>query len=1277
MVSVMRTRFHILLACLALALPLAVTAGAQAASDPSTPVHLTASQVAQTLFVAGDVGRLSQIPSGDEDVVLERVLQQLYTDNPTLASAQAVSDIQGLQAALQSGPEAISPATLTVMAGNERILAILRALGNSNPSADVLHAIAQVTAQALTVSDQSAQYLGQPFDASADSLDTLSFTAFSPAGTLARTWSEASTNALFGQARDTLWQQAANESVFDSSQKLLGENPALQNSAVTALVSALNSDGSLDTTVGNLQTLITEGVQTISNQNCTVSTGTSGTTPSDCSAGALHDAQLVAQNCPNGVGDTSTGCQNARNQAKTDATGELDTISAEQTATTAEAQLLSDQDATLGAAQAAEAEAAAQLAQEENAYLDYQNFQQVEKTSFDVASLAVGLATAEVDPCNAVNALLNVIGDTTGFAFNGPNPQTLILQGIQTISQQLSDFEQYTQSAFQVVDTQLANISSQVSQIAAQITQAQQQLTQLATQVATLQSSVDHLQSEVQSLFAQGARNDLGTLINQYIGFQAANGTPLPQTQFAQAAGALYQDATSTALTQTLLTVPTGFDALSADSLVTGTDPLTLDTNINLFNFFGAGVSDAPSSVGWPGALTTTCPPNANAAQDLCLPDPDFWATSARAFAQLLLENPSYVTPTRIAQLTAIEQEGQLIASALKQLSVNNAGTDSGGTGNKTLDAAINYFRYWGDANSHPNGTPPSLAQALSNQEQEYLSTLDVPTSPQLPLSPVNIWRNPQQLPDVAGLQQLTSLRNIPLCSGYAGLYGLSSATQEELPSLPTSLIAFIDPQFENAARLGQGTLSACWLAVASNGNGNNFDLTTEVEYFFTGGGLTNQEIATASGTDYQVPDCAGTYNPQQNGAFTPDILATVVKGWQQGGTNGCPDTSTVMAGANLASSAQTTAATNLVAGYLSSLRKQLYHSIISSGGLSAGDSQATNAQQAATRLDGASELLDGYISLGLPQALASDDTLSSLVSGANSDTFAPTSGGLAGTAPASNVPAQVVNLYQAAYNDDQPSTVFPVTDPAELVANLVDQRASQLAAAINPHIVGSVSPRAGGRGQARLSAEVAPPTTAAQFAEENPYLGPTLDRLDETQLVLNDDMNSQPAPVPQTGGTQTGGTQGGTQTVGSSTSTTPGPPIVAAAKCTLKATSNKVLLAAPKGKAKKGAPKPGTVVLTVKCNQAGKVKLTGTLTQLIGSKPKHGKQKSKTYKLGPVNGSVKAGRALTLSVKLPAAAVTALGKGAKESATFTLTATNANGTGRATTKIATLKGTR
>lgn len=1267
----MRARLNLWLACCALALaaPLLLTTAAQAASSPSTPVHLSSGQVAQALFVAGDVGRLSQIPSGTESVVEEKVLQQLYTDNPSLPSAQAVSDIQGLQSALASGSQAISPATLTVMAGNERIVAILHALSGSNPPPEVQHALAQVTDQALTASSASTQFLGQSFDASADSLDTLSFSAFSPEGTLAKTWTLASTNAPFGQARDSLWKGASHESVADSTQTLLGENPALQNSAINALVQMLNPDGSLDTTVGALETLIDNGVQQITNQNCTLASGTSGTSPADCASGALHDASVVAQNCPNGPNDTSSNCIVARGLAQADQPGEIGTITADQAATAAEADALGDADTALSVSNAAEAEAATQIAEQENAYLNYQSFQQAEKAGFDVVNLAVSLGVSEVDPVAAVGALLNVVGDAVGLGFSGPDPNTLILMGIQNITQQLSNFEQFTQSAFQTVDTQLSNISTQVSQIAALITNAQQQLTQLATQTANLQSSVDHLQSEVQSLFAQGARNDLGTLINQYIGFQKANGTPLPQTQFAQAAGALYQDATATALTSTLLTMPTGFDSVTADSLITGTDPLTLDTNINLFNFFGSNVTDS-FGVSWPGALTTTCPPNSNSGQGLCLPDPDFWATSARAFAQLLMENPSYVTPTRITQLNAIGQEGQVIANALQQLSADNAGLDPSGTGNKTLDAAIKYFRYWGDVGTHPGGTPPSLSQAIKGDEQVYLGQQSFGTSPSLTGTGVDPWGGLNQSPDIASLDTLSSFKHVQLCPGIAGVYGVG-VNDDELPSLPQSLIAFLNPVFLNAARLGLGTITPCWSVGASNPNGNNFDLGVAINYYWTStdGKDVHQLIGRAGATDAGAFDCQGQPDPQN--PFTPDVPATVVAGWQGHQAN-CPDLSALLGQpgnqTQMFPSQATVDAVNAVEAELLTLRRGFYTQLITGGAaLTAGKDQNSNVAQAATRLDGADQLLKGYISLGLPQALASDDALQSLVSGAGAVTLEPPSGSVRGAVPAHSIPQQVINLYEAEINNDV-AAGQALTDPADIIAGLVDKRAMALAVALNGHIVGAgappPAPGPGARSLERLTAGVAAvPASSTVFAEENPYIGPTLNRLDETALVLNDAGNGT---VTMTGTTTTGTT---------TTTTTPPPPIttpatVHVAKCTLKVTSNKVLLKAPKGK-------PVTLALTVKCNQAGKVKLTGTLTQLIGAKPTHGKQKSKTYKLGPVNGSVKAGRGLTLTVKLPAPAVSALGAGAGESATFTATVTNAHGTGRATAKVAMLRGVR
>src|SRR5581483_6223932 len=159
----------------------ATTSVASATAPTSTPVSASAAQVARYLFVAGDVGRLSMIPSGTESLVLEKVLQELYAANPSLDPHTAASDIQNLQASLQS----VTPDTLIVMAGNQRILAILHTMSASNPPAAVSQALSQVTDHALNDTAQSTLGLGQHFNPSADSMSTIACSSFSPAQTLA------------------------------------------------------------------------------------------------------------------------------------------------------------------------------------------------------------------------------------------------------------------------------------------------------------------------------------------------------------------------------------------------------------------------------------------------------------------------------------------------------------------------------------------------------------------------------------------------------------------------------------------------------------------------------------------------------------------------------------------------------------------------------------------------------------------------------------------------------------------------------------------------------------------------------------------------------------------------------------------------------------------------------------------------------------------------------------------------------------------------------------
>jgi hypothetical protein len=1365
----MRTRLHVLLACLVLAVPLAMSGGARAASPPGTPVNLTPTQVAQALFVAGDVARLSQIPSGTESLVEEKILQQLYIADPALGASQAVSDIQGLQATLAGNSAAISPATLTVMAGNQRILAILRALTDSGPAQNVSNAIAQVDNQALTQASNSDDLHGNWFDASADSLDTISFQGFSPANVLAASASLAQANRAFGQARDTLWQAASHESVFDGTQALVNGNPALQTAAIQQLVGMLASDGSLQTTVGQLENLVAGGVKTIGNQECALPGGSTGGSPSDCTSGALHDAQMVTAACQAGG---SSDCTDAKNQAQINAHAELAAVAAQQAATAAAADALNQVDLALGQSELAESQAAAQIAEQEQEYLGYQSFQQDLKAGTDVLNLGVALSVSEIDPVAAVGALLNVVGDAVGFGFSGPDPNTIILQGIQNLSQQLYDFESYTQSAFSTVSTQLSGISSQIAadsfQLLSQLTQVKGTLDALSGDVSTLQSSVDHLQNEIQSLFASANWNSLRSQIDQYIGFAHLNHTGT--LDFGTAAGAFLSDAENTAISPTQVAAPGQQDAAAANSLLIGTDPLTLDTNINYFNVFGSGVTDSPAGLAWPGPLTTTCARGAPAG--VCLPDPDYWATASRAFAQLLMENPASVTSDRIQQLQALNDEGQTIAGALGKLSSNDAGSDAlgvnnagvliNGTGNKHLDAALGYYAYWAGARQRQSTSAPPLPIAVENAENTILSSTDTPNivsgsrygSAPIPYAGVHPWLGTDQPPDVDDIAKISTLQNVPVCSSETGLgTSFNYATQDLLPAavgVTGQELSFLPTVLLNAVRFGQGSLSACYTARFIGGTTNTGGpLEMSLFFYYTGGAYQDQPVGQIDVTG-QANFCEGNHDQQ----FLDGVVAVGA---------GCNNALilALLEGAVQVGIAQSYVpsdllqyATGKTLVAIGDLQQTIYGALINGSHLIPGTTQdgSDDVHAAADRAAGAGALLNGYVSLGLPQALASDDVLSGLVNGTGSDPFTtPDAAGcnVRGVVAGGTLEAEVINYLQAASTKVAKGSPA-VRDPEQCISLLVQDRVAALAPAIASHIIpagGSAQTASRVQSFAASSVQAQPAATSAtRFAEANPLISPTLDRLVVTQAALSEELahgirlsveidgtgqgtvtggginctsgacsagetpnssvtlTATPAPgstfIGWSGascsGTGTctvalaydqnviatfgpGGSIAATGATGSTPAVQGTPPaagtVSSRVRCTLKVVSNQVLPAARKGKAKTGAPaiKPGTVSVSVKCNRAGKARLTGTLTRLVGQKPRHGKQKSKTYKLGPVSGSVKVGKALRLTVKLPAGAVSALGHGARESARFTVVM----GSARATTTVAMLKATR
>jgi Divergent InlB B-repeat domain len=140
-----------------------------------------------------------------------------------------------------------------------------------------------------------------------------------------------------------------------------------------------------------------------------------------------------------------------------------------------------------------------------------------------------------------------------------------------------------------------------------------------------------------------------------------------------------------------------------------------------------------------------------------------------------------------------------------------------------------------------------------------------------------------------------------------------------------------------------------------------------------------------------------------------------------------------------------------------------------------------------------------------------------------------------------------------------------------------------------------------------------------------------------------------------------------------------PGSPGTRTPKCTLKALSTSILLTAPKkrkhGKLVRPKFAPGALPIVVRCDQGARVTLTATVTEPIGKKPKRGKQRTKTIRLGPARISVRGNAGQTITLQLPHGLLADLKHHAKMSVALTLAATGSRGTGHVTGRIAALTG--
>ncbi len=788
-------------------------------------VKIGPAEASEALFVAGDVSRLSAVPAGTKDVILEEALQQLYADEPELAPATAEGDISKMEALLEA-PSAPSNASLQLMAGNQRIIAILAALERAPESSEgglpapAKLAVTHLAADALSGSADIFAKAEVPkyFEPFASARTNLTFTSFSPTHVLRATHQLASRDKLFGQARDALWGKASEESVFSEWRQLLAESAVLRSPALKALREAIEAGGgTLTEEPAALAKLFSESQKTTQEQSCAHGAGEEeiggetieGLPRLKCSGGALYEDAHTPRRCTE-----KSRCEAELKELAAKDLTERQIIDEERATMVAAAELLRPSDNKAAELQAATAQAQAQISEEETAYANYEA-EQAEKQAIaggvkeGLEGSAAALALATGNYSEGMSGLIGVgfelYENAEGALSNPPpGPQEITLQDLADISTQLSGFQQYTQEAFHAINTQLAQLSAQ---LARENYELKQELSALGERLERVQGTIYALQDEVKELFAAETKANLQSTIEDSIGWLARTGEPLSGPKVQEALVALKKFGTEIAkssLVNAPETQPFTFEGAyrQLTSKTTG-EPSELGEDVGYLARF-------PSEQGW---VTTLAPSS--------LANTVFWSESGQAYGQLMLENASHVTAPDVAGLDELEREGANLEKAESAWSAHSGGSGSR-TGNAILDHAISDVEEAAYGKGLDGG--PAVQSLLSEQAQKSFETA-------LEKALKTTEPNPTGLTLWGGAKQAFSARSVAEaqypalkwseCSGSEGKNGTVAMPESFIESLPPSLIDGVRLGVIGAPKSGAPlTLQVCRKITKKESNG-------------------------------------------------------------------------------------------------------------------------------------------------------------------------------------------------------------------------------------------------------------------------------------------------------------------------------------------------------------------------------------------------------------------------------------------------------------------------
>ena len=230
---------------------------------------------------------------------------------------------------------------------------------------------------------------------------------------------------------------------------------------------------------------------------------------------------------------------------------------------------------------------------------------------------------------------------------------------------------QFSQESFHELNTQVAQLTSQLAQ---DTYEEKLELGALAEKLAFTQQTIYQLEDQLQTLFSTQVKAELETTIADSVGWLRRSGQLLSSSKLQESLVGLKKYATEIAngaLTNKE-SQPYTFEGADVQlpSKKSG-EPEELNEDITYLMRFAV-------AQGWvTSAIPTT------------IANTTFWSEGARAYAQLMLENQSHLTPENIVGLKSLETEGLTLEKAQSPWSEPSG---KGPTGNEVLDKALEKF---------------------------------------------------------------------------------------------------------------------------------------------------------------------------------------------------------------------------------------------------------------------------------------------------------------------------------------------------------------------------------------------------------------------------------------------------------------------------------------------------------------------------------------------------------------------------------------------------------